>query len=125
MLARGVSILIGFCNRLAYALLFGIGTWVFAWLPTPLAANQEFGLLLSVINAPVAFVSLFLPFQWQAVDLVFGRNLPHSLGEAAYLWQHLRTAVPVYLILFYLPLMLANARKYLDRAKEVRRASRQ
>ena len=106
-----VAWLQGFCNWCAYALLLGLATWLFAWLPAPVASNQGFVFVLSAVNAPVAFISYVFPFSWQAVDLVFGRNLPHTLNSASFLAQHLRTAVPTYIVLFYLPNLLRAARR--------------
>lgn len=98
--------LASFSHRLAYALLFGIVTWLLAWLPTPFESNLFFGWALEILNAPVAFVSLHLPVGWQAIDLVFGSILPHTYTSSGFLWQHLRTAVPVYLLLFWLPALV-------------------
>jgi hypothetical protein len=102
------AVLAAFSHRLAYALLFGIVTWLFAWLPTPFEANQFFGWALAILNAPVAFVSIRLPVGWQAIDLVFGSILPHTYTSSDFLWRHLRTAVPVYLFLFWLPSLVRS-----------------
>jgi len=73
---------------------------------------------------PVAFVSIHLPEQWQGIDLVFGSILPHSFNTSGYLWRHLRTAVPIYIVLFYLPnLLCASGRSWrASRAKTGRGA---
>lgn len=111
-----LRILGGLANRLAYSLLFGIATWLFAWLPGPYVGDLGFEFLLRLVNAPVAFVSRYLPINWQALDLIWG-NVPHFYKEYSFLFCHLRTAVPVYLAIFYLPNLIGSIRRRLARRK--------
>jgi hypothetical protein len=113
---------IGFCHRLTYATLIGGATWLFAWLPSDLGASASFRLACQALNLPVAFVSLYLPPSWQGLDIVLGRILPHSLGTAGFLWQHLRTAVPTYVLIFYLPNLIVWLRRR-SRSRALRTAT--
>jgi hypothetical protein len=105
------SRLLGFCHRLAYALLIAGSTWLFAWLPNDLARSAVCRAAFQALNFPVALVSLYLPFEWQAVDIVLGRDLPETFNTSAFLWRNVRTAVPVYLVVFYLPSLVLYMRR--------------
>ncbi len=45
--------------------------------------------------------------------------MPHSLGTAGFLWQHLRIAVPTYVFIFYLPnLIMRLHRRRRNKARD-------
>jgi hypothetical protein len=99
---------IGFCHRVSYAALIAGATWLFAWLPSGVGGSPFFRLVCQILNLPVAFLSLYLPASFQGLDIVLGRNLPHSLATGDFLWQHLRIAVPTYVFIFYLPNLITR-----------------
>jgi hypothetical protein len=97
---------IGFIHRVTYAMLIGFITW-FLWIARfdtlPFDRDIQTG-MIKVLSFPVALVSEQTPITgWKAIDPftkdIVGHNEPN---EKVLLW-HLRLAVPVYVVLFYLP----------------------
>jgi hypothetical protein len=67
---------------------------------------------LRLIDFPVAAVSRFLP---PGGDELFSS---HGSPTPEYLWHYLRVAVPVYMLLFYLPNLLRGGWERLRRRRE-------
>jgi hypothetical protein len=63
--------------------------------------------LLKLLDLPVAAVSSLLPWQWKGIDVWSSERQPDYGSIWKMLYVHLRTAVPVYVILFYLPNAIA------------------
>lgn len=95
---------IGFVHRVVYAALIGIVTWLMAIFPIGVVNSLLLMLILKVFDFPVAVAGLLLPWEYTGIDLFFG----HGFGVGApapeeILLRHLRVAIPVYVLLFYVP----------------------
>ncbi len=93
----------GLSHRLGWAVavaLLVLNLWVL-----PLGLNQELlRPILSLLNAPVSILSLVLPCPERPMDFPFG-NCEHWGYQSAWdtFANHLRFAIPVYMLCFYVP----------------------
>jgi hypothetical protein len=94
-------------------------TWLWAWLPSSFANNSAAKITLQLLNLPEAIVSLFLPPNWGALDLVFSQNPPSLIATEQLLFLHIRVALPTYLLLFYSPSII---RKLFNLIQSMRKA---
>jgi hypothetical protein len=94
--------LVGLSHRVACATLIGIYTWLFSYLPYS-ATPRLLGDLAYIFDFPVAAASLVLPFPFKGIDLFFGRGVGEFMSKETLLFWHLRVAIPVYVLLFYVP----------------------
>lgn len=94
--------LLGLSHRIAYATALALAGFLLAVLPAGLKIDPG-GMLTKLLDLPVAAVGLLLPLAWRGIDLWFH---PQELGYLAVsdvLIRHLRIAIPVYVLVFYLP----------------------
>ncbi len=93
--------LAGLSHRTAWALLFGTLTWVGSVFPLP----QDSWLVRAgvALDWPIALAGFVLPSRLHGIDVFFGRGAGHNMEPLTLLAWHLRSAVLVYLGLFYLP----------------------
>ena len=96
------KLVVGFFNRLAYATAIALGGLLLAVMPAGLRIDPT-GVLTKLLNLPVAAVGLILPDGWKSIDLWFGTNALHYSHFSEVLVRHLRLAIPVYVLLFYIP----------------------
>lgn len=95
--------LLGFCHRLAYATTAALAGFLLAVHPAGLRIDPT-GLLTKLLNLPVAAVGLLLPPEWRGVDLWFQPQEWGYLNEfRGGMLRHLRIAILVYVLIFYLP----------------------
>lgn len=95
----------GLIHRFVYGALLGAFVWYLTAVPytmTPIPHVIHHPLLV-VLDFPVALVSEHLPWQFKGIDTFSSERQPERSNEWEYLYGHLRTAVPVYVVLFYLP----------------------
>lgn len=105
--------LVGLCHRFAYASALALATinlWV---LPLGVEHSRLVGFLVPVANSPVAAAGLLFSCELRGLDTPFSQCSPQS-GSAFY-WQHLRFAIPVYVLLFYAPSLFRAGRHWLRR----------
>lgn len=76
----------------------------FDQIPLPLAVHEP---LLKVLDLPVAAVNTLLPWQWKGIDVWSSKRQPEHESVWRTLLVHLRVAVPVYVLLFYVPNVIA------------------
>lgn len=99
---QGITIVVGFFDRLAYATAVALGGFLLAVMPGPARVDPS-GVVARLVDLPVALAGLILPAKWKGIDLWFS---PEGLGYFTFpeaLIRHLRIAIPVYMFLFYLP----------------------
>lgn len=97
------TLVFGFFHRVAYAVALSLLVWDFYVLPLGLNLGI-WSSVLSVLNAPVAAVGLLIPCPERGLDAPF-LQCHHEGGQSGpqFFFSHLRLAVPVYVLLFYLP----------------------
>jgi hypothetical protein len=94
--------LIGFSHRVAYAMAIAVVGLLLAALPAGASVDPS-GLFTKALNLPLAATGLLLPDEWKTIDLWFGTNALHYADFSEVLLRHLRIAIPVYVLQFYLP----------------------
>lgn len=104
---------IGFFHRLAYALALALGVFSLTVLPLGLPSSNWIPWALAAVNSPVSLVSLLVPCSERGLDFPLG-DCHHEGGQTAseFFFSHLRLAVPVYLLIFYLPGFFVAARRW-------------
>lgn len=112
---------VGFCNRVAYATVLGLAAWgLMMWPPFTPLAGRIYGYAAILLDLPIALANLLLPLDWRGLDLVFDRGLTIGTSTPGFLFRHLRVAIPVYVLLFYLPsLLLGSWRRWRRRGRAV------
>jgi hypothetical protein len=101
--------LIGFINRVAYAMLVSGFVWYLTLVPftmTPLGRGAHL-VFVKVLDFPVAMVSSVLPWQLKGIDPFSSERQPERANMWELLHAHVRVAVPVYVTLFYVPNAIA------------------
>lgn len=96
--------LAGFIHRVVYATLFGMAGWYSCVFPPGFPWQEPVQeILCYVLTFPPAVVGQ-MTYPLSSMDLFFSR-IPwcHHCSAQEVLWYHLRFAVPVYVMLFYLP----------------------
>jgi hypothetical protein len=98
--------LLGFIHRVAYAALVSFVVW-FLWTARfdtlPLGRDLQLR-IVSVLDFPVAMVSEQMPLDgWRSIDPFSRDQMGHNEPNEKVLLWHLRLAMPVYVVLFYLP----------------------
>lgn len=99
----------GFFLRLGYAVALSALVWNFFVLPLGVDLDA-WGPVLNALNAPVATASLLVPCPERGLDAPFSQC--HQQGGQTpprFFFNHLRLAVPVYVLMFYLPNALRGA----------------
>ena len=95
----------GLAHRVAYAIVIGVAIWYFALVPfsetsIPRPLHEW---LLKLLDLPIAAVNAILPWQWKGIDVWSSERQPEYSNVLKMLRVHLRVAVPVYVLLFYVP----------------------
>ncbi len=99
---------IGFCHRVAYAIVLGVTVGYIYLVPSPLGARGS-AWVAGILNLPV---SVFCQVTGaHAINTFASSSFAHLGTFEDALFQHLRVAVPVYVVLFYVP----NIAKWLIR----------
>ena len=101
--------IIGLIHRVVYATLLSVFVWYLAVVPyamTPIPHSIHHPLLV-ILDLPLALVSAHLPWQIKTVDALSSERQPEYANQWDYLYVHLRTAIPIYVGLFYLLNLLA------------------
>jgi hypothetical protein len=106
-----MKLLLGLCHRIAYATTFALAGLLLAVMPLGLKLDPT-GVTTHVLNLPVAAVGLILPDEWQGIDLWFSQQEWGYLHFSETLIRHLRLAIPVYVLLFYVPSLFRGAVKW-------------
>ncbi|NLH10890.1 MAG: hypothetical protein GX464_06025 [Holophagae bacterium] len=104
----GVAIwrlLFGLANRLAYSLLAGLLTFVGALIPFD-RYQGVMHLVARVLDFPVALAGLVTSPHLAGIDMFFGKGIGEFMKPDEILRWHLQLAVPVYLSLFYAPMVI-------------------
>src|SRR4051794_20285246 len=119
--ASGLKSLLGFSHRVTYAALISFVVW-FLWTARfdTLPFGRDLQLrIVSVLDFPVAIVSEQMPLQgWRSIDPFTRDQMGHNEPNEKVLLWHLRLAMPVYVVLFYLPnLVLSIMRRLRTRKK--------
>lgn len=111
------SVVNGFFARLGYAAALSVLVWNFSVLPLGLDLDV-WSPILGALNAPVGAVGLLLPCPERGLDSPFWR-CHHQGGQTApeFFFSHLRLAVPVYVLCFYLPNLLASTWRWSRRRR--------
>jgi amino acid transporter len=114
--------LLGFIHRIAYAVLVSFVVW-FLWTARfdTLSLGRDFQLgIVKVLDFPVAMVSERMPLTgWRSIDPFTRDQMGHNEPNEKVLLWHLRLAVPVYVVLFYLPnLFIWIVRRFRNRSRE-------
>jgi hypothetical protein len=110
----------GFFFRLGYAVALGV--LVFDLAVLPLGLNLDlWSPILDILNAPVGALSLLIPCPERGLDFPFG-HCHHQGGQTApeFFFSHLRLAVPVYVLCFYLPNLFSAGWGWLTRRRRQR-----
>jgi hypothetical protein len=110
-----ISILVGFCHRCAYGVVLSLLVWVFTLhlpLPEGPTARAVTTVTMKALDLPVALATQLMPCDEFAIDIWFsvrgGGGCPQPLGNLlGYFWNHMRVAVPTYVLIFYIPAGLA------------------
>jgi len=89
-----------------YAALISFIVW-FLWTARfntlPLGRDLQLG-IVKVLDFPVAMVSERMPLTgWRAIDPFTSDQLGHNEPDEKLLLWHARLAIPVYVMLFYVP----------------------
>ena len=106
---------VGFIHRVTYAVLLSVFVWYLTLVPftmTPLRRSSHLA-LVKVLDFPVAMVSSVLPWQAKGIDLFSEERQPERANMWELLHAHVRVAVPVYVILFYVPNAITFLRRRL------------
>lgn len=99
--------LIGLAHRVAYAAALAFFVFDFSVLPTGVTGSVLGG-FLAALNFPVALVGLLLPCGERGLDFPIGHC---DFPSTALFLNHLRLAIPVYVVLLYLPGSLRALRR--------------
>jgi hypothetical protein len=94
---------VGLGHRLAYATTLGLLTWYLYMMPCPALDMDLRRVIVAILDLPVAIVSQVLPGSWwKGIDVFSVNPFGHGLAPELVLVRHLRLAIPVYVLLFYL-----------------------
>lgn len=97
-------LLLGLAHRLAYSLLAGLLTFVGAIVPFDrYQALVHF--VARVLDFPVAVAGLATSPYLAGIDMFFGKGVGEFMRPDEILRWHLELAIPVYLALFYAPVL--------------------
>ena len=111
------SFAIGLVHRVMYAKLLAAFVWYLAVVPyavTPIPRAIHHPLLL-ILDLPLAPVSTHLPSQLKTIDAFSSARQPEYDSVWQYLHVHLRTAVPIYVVVFYVPALVQWVRRRVRR----------
>lgn len=99
--------LIGFSHRIVYAALFAVLGWYSCIFPPNFKWQEPVQKVLClVLTYPPAVVGQ-LTYPLSGMDLFFTRvTWCHNCSAQEAFWHHMRFAVPVYVVLFYIPALL-------------------
>jgi hypothetical protein len=84
-----------------YAAFLALLTWFSCAAPLGTHPHTQ-GLICKVLDWPVATVGQLFP-RWYGVDVFYGGRSCDFCKPIDFVWSHTRLAVPVYVVLFYLP----------------------
>lgn len=107
----------GFIHRAAYATLTAIVVWILYVFPFDPGSYRFRLAAVKVLDWPVAMVSRQMPPSLKAIDPFSDYPFAHNERAEYVLLLHLRLAVPVYILLFYLPSLIAAGLARLRRRK--------
>lgn len=103
---------IGLSHRVAYATAVALVGFLLAVMP----AGAKVPGLARLLDLPVAAAGLLLPVTWRGVDLWFRPWEFHPYSSDHFvvgMLQHLRIAIPVYVLLFYVPNLFSGLRRWM------------
>ena len=96
--------LIGFIHRVVYATLIGLLTWFTC--ATPFGEHRRLQTLIcQVFDWPVATAGRLFK-TWHGLDVFYGGRSCDFCQPIDFVWSHLQLAVPVYVLLFYVPTLV-------------------
>jgi hypothetical protein len=99
-------VLVGFVHRVAYATLFALLTWHACTSPFGESVIQRriVTAICYTLDYPTALVGR-ITAPYRGMDVIFdqGGEWCDFCSAQQRLWNHVRFAVPVYLVLFYVP----------------------
>jgi hypothetical protein len=102
--------LLGFIHRVAYAGLFALISWHACTWPFGESSTQRtvVAAVCYTFNAPTAVVGR-ITAPYRGMDALFDRGGEWCdfCSPQQVLWYHIRFAVPIYVVLFYIPTVAA------------------
>lgn len=110
--SRLVIRILGLTHRLAYATTVALAGFLLTVMPVGLRIDPS-GFVVHLLDLPVAAAGLLLAPEWRGIDLWFQPQEWGYLHPIEGLLRHLRLAIPVYMLLFYLPNLIAGAHRRL------------
>lgn len=116
--------LAGFAHRLAYAGVLAGATWFIVVFPLDLPDTGLLIRLTRLANFPVSLVGRLLPPELRGIDLFVEPFWLHNMPVQDMLLRHLRVAVPVYVLVLYMPNLLIWFARKLREGRESRPAPR-
>jgi hypothetical protein len=88
---------------MGYAVVLAGATWAMLVVPLGVEDSRVATAVVYVFVFPVAVAGAWLPSEARGIDLFFWPGAIHGMPAADILLRHLRIAIPVYVLLFYLP----------------------
>lgn len=99
-------VLTGFVHRVVYAMLFALLAWHACTWPfgNSIAQRRVATAVCYTLNLPTAIIGR-VTSPYRGIDVFFDRGGEWCdfCSAQQILWNHVRFAVPVYVVLFYLP----------------------
>ncbi len=100
-MTRRQQIILGFVVRCAAAAFIALIGW---WsCVTARVAETVRPVVCRLLDWPIATVGLLFPKWWAGIDAFYGRNLCDFCTPGERLTRHLELAIPVYVLLLYVP----------------------
>jgi hypothetical protein len=111
---------VGLAHRVAYATVFALAAWHACTWPLESAKQRTIAKIVCyAFNFPTAVIGR-VTAPYRGIDVIFDRGGEWCdfCSAQQVLWYHLRFAVPVYVLLFYLPTIIAwTIRTWRSRSK--------
>src|ERR1700692_554812 len=96
--------IVGLVHRIVYAALIALLTWFTCAAPLGTHPHTQ-AMICKVFDWPVATAGQLFP-RWHGVDVFYGGRSCDFCKPADVVWGHVCLAVPLYVVLFYLPNIL-------------------
>jgi hypothetical protein len=116
---RRRQIVVGLVVRCGCATLLALIGW---WSCVTARAGETIRpAICRVLDWPVATVGLLFPKWWAGIDAFYGRNLCDFCTPSERLVRHLEFAIPVCILLFYIPALIKWAAEKRGRSQPTTR----
>jgi hypothetical protein len=97
--------MMGFAARALLAILLGTGTWFVYVQPLGLTERSPVYWVARGLDAPVAWVGRLSVCPFRPIDMLHPERCASERGSASTLAWHLIFAIPVYVVILYLPML--------------------